>query len=296
MAQGLPYPRAPPNNGAFMRTTTSFLMLSLLSLAIPGCDKDGGAGCADTGCEGAGDDTGAGGTDDGAGDDTGAGGADDTGAGGDDTGPSGDCDAPPTLTAEDLRGAVLPAGCYHVEEGVTFGDKSQGLTIEAGTTITFGPAAGFNVEGDAFLRATGTAEAPILLIGDTEQRGHWAGLGFQNPSSPGDLLQYVTVAYAGGYTWNGSAESTGSVYLTGQETIDPILDHVTIEQSEGFALVVESSGSDLWSWEGLTVRDSDAAMRVPAELAGALGDDLVLTGNDDPRIHLRYAEVVSDQT
>jgi hypothetical protein len=133
--------------------------------------------------------------------------------------------AGPVATSQTLHDRGVP---YHVGSGMDGGrldvNSNVGgsvaiLTIEPGVRVLFPPdgvlnidpqnAANFNDPAPArgALRAIGTPKAPIVFTsdqGDASVAGSWLGISFGGKVDPQSVMQYVTVAYAGGATITGS--------------------------------------------------------------------------------------------
>ena len=92
--------------------------------------------------------------------------------------------------------AEIPAGCYIVEEMIIVWYDAV-LTIKPGVTLEFMEEAGIDVESDGALSAAGTKEDPIIMTGVEKTPGYWQGVYFLNTDSDRNVLEHVTVEYAG---------------------------------------------------------------------------------------------------
>lgn len=106
-----------------------------------------------------------------------------------------------TLTAD--CSPYSPAGDVVVENGAT-------LEIEAGVEVRFGAGAALRVGDDdaGRLVATGTADDPVRLVGDSAGAGHWAGVVIGPRALFGNVLDDVEIE-------DGGAESAGGNDLEG---------------------------------------------------------------------------------
>jgi hypothetical protein len=77
-------------------------------------------------------------------------------------------------------------------------DVEAALTLEAGVSLIFNSNSGLLVRSAGSLAAVGNLEAPILFTGLEKTPGYWDGIQFYSSNSTNNLLDYVTVEYAGG--------------------------------------------------------------------------------------------------
>jgi hypothetical protein len=121
------------------------------------------------------------------------------------------------------------------------------LTIEAGVEVRVGRGAQLNIGtypqpgGPLGIRATGTAATPITFRAEsnTAQPGEWAGIVFPVGNYASDArFEWVILHDAGG----GSSRSTIAVH-TSQVALN--LQHVTIEQSAGYGLLLSTADARL---------------------------------------------------
>lgn len=277
------------------RTSRRPLLRTLLLITAT-CAPWAGAGCSDTGD----DNGGAGGalvSDSGVGDSLGgSGGApggdgetagDERGGGGGDAMadaamdyPTCDDDDGPLLETVD-GGVTLPAGsCWRV--GRTLELSSGQLTIEPGVRIVFGFATGLIVEGGSIV-AVGTQDAPIKLVGETNERGHWRGIRLSGSDAP-HVLSHVEIANAGNTPWGAQPESRAAIYID-QNALRMTVTDCLLRDNDGagistFGVISESS----WTVERTTFTGNTVAAIVEGELLHSLAGDLVIEGNDLDRI------------
>jgi hypothetical protein len=78
-------------------------------------------------------------------------------------------------------------------------------TLAAGVKLNMGQDSHIYVAGDeAAMKAVGTAAAPIVITGLTKTKGYWFGIQFDNTNNTNNVLDYVTVEYAGGGGYSGN--------------------------------------------------------------------------------------------
>jgi hypothetical protein len=114
------------------------------------------------------------------------------------------------------------------------------LVIEAGTAMEFAQGAHLVVTEEGSLSAVGTPASPITFSGAQAVAGYWKGLQF-GTVSVSNVLSNVLVEHAGSEAWFGGANSTGSIWVTGDGLLD--LADVTIRLSGGYALLLSNGGA-----------------------------------------------------
>ncbi len=114
------------------------------------------------------------------------------------------------------------------------------LVIEAGTALEFAQGAHLVVTEEGSLNAVGTPAAPITFSGAQAVAGYWKGLQF-GTVSVSNVLSHVLVQHAGSDAWFGGANSTGTIWVTGDGLLD--LADVTIRFSGGHALLLSNGGA-----------------------------------------------------
>ncbi len=120
-------------------------------------------------------------------------------------------------TASDYRGELQPNGIPYVDLGATAEQSSGGrfewkklnapyrlgmVTISGGLTalqpgveIVMRDEAWLDIEGNGVLRAEGTAEAPVIIRGQTERPGAWVGMQLRNTED--NLLSHTRLLHTG---------------------------------------------------------------------------------------------------
>ncbi len=76
------------------------------------------------------------------------------------------------------------------------------LTLNPGCVLKLAQGRGISVDVNASLVANGSVSAPITFtsLANSPANGDWSGICFEEGSDAGNLLNYCTVEYAGGYT------------------------------------------------------------------------------------------------
>ena len=86
---------------------------------------------------------------------------------------------------------------YLIRDEFSFGAYGGTLIIDPGVEIVFGEGSGLTVDGNAVLKAIGTAAAPIIFRGLVEQPGHWDGLTIWDSPWESNELSYVQIRHSG---------------------------------------------------------------------------------------------------
>ena len=91
---------------------------------------------------------------------------------------------------------------------------TAGLVLAPGVRLVFDSAQErFAVTSTGSLSAVGTAVAPIVMTGAEQTAGYWGGLEFYNSNAVANELDYVTIAYGGGYYY-------ANLYVNGTSRVD----------------------------------------------------------------------------
>lgn len=97
-----------------------------------------------------------------------------------------------------VRDTAFPRGCQlSIEENLEI-DEGATLTIEPGVRLSFKVDTGIIVKNGK-MAARGTASEPIVLTSanSTPAPGDWNGVIFEEPHLPGQVLEHVTIEFAG---------------------------------------------------------------------------------------------------
>ena len=111
---------------------------------------------------------------------------------------------------DDIREDTVLDGCYNVKRIVNVTNEAL-LTIKAGSTLLFSENAGLRVSSEGRLKATGTAENPILFTGEKRIVGSWEGIAFRGSNYQENEIDHAIIEYAGGrYDTDGALQMIGN--------------------------------------------------------------------------------------
>ncbi|MGM0506120.1 MAG: hypothetical protein ACQER4_02895 [Bacteroidota bacterium] len=171
---------------------------------------------------------------------------------------------------------------------------SAQVTIEPGTTVEFEQATHFRVVDGGSLIADGTAEESILLTGTDETAGHWDGLWYDGSTSTSNLLNHVTVEYAGNPEadfFSGHDETAG-IYVGGRTSGSDSwveITNSTLQNNSGYGLALVI-GSELRNADNnLYTLNADGAVYTEAQLIHQLSETSDYTGNLDENDHIHVS-------
>jgi hypothetical protein len=198
------------------------------------------------------------------------------------------------LTCEALSGTIsvnttLSAPCYIVEGDVNVSGAT--LTINPGVTLRFQQGRDMNISSTGRLSAVGTASQPILLTGEEPIRGYWGGLRVYQSNSTSNRLDYVTIAYGGGY-------HDANLYLDGTSSSPARLDitNCTLRESGTYGFSFDPD-TVIGAFSGNTITGNTlGAGSVAPEAVGFLDDTSTYTGNDEDVVAVWSGTIYSDQT
>ncbi|NMC71680.1 MAG: hypothetical protein GYA57_16655 [Myxococcales bacterium] len=184
-------------------------------------------------------------------------------------------DAPCTEISEDIdTDTTFPRGCYHVTDNIRV---NATVTIEAGATFVFDQDVGLYFETSGVLRATGTADAPVVFTGVEPIRGYWESLEFYDCATSESVLDHVIVEYAGG-----DGACGGLVLRNG--TRAAVRDSV-LRNSGTYGACLDRDVQLTWARNTLTGNVSGAA-EVNANAVGLLDDASTYSGNDNDLVRV----------
>lgn len=217
------------------------------------------------------------------------------GGGGGGTGDGGaSCDDPQVLTRDDLGGGgTIEEGCYSISGTITVGGL---LTVKPGVTIKFGPDAGLDIQDNGQLSAIGTDQKRILFTGSQATPGHWRGLQYFGSRSNNNVLEHVTVEYAGSSGWHGHAPtSTGGIFIRGSQVALSIKDS-TIRGNRYAGIYIDDNDADFTIASSL-FEDNEVPIRTTPNLIRGLAEDNQFKNNEPPYILVHNtAPIITDQT
>jgi len=106
--------------------------------------------------------------------------------------------------------------------------------------VEFAQNASLDVMEGGSLRATGTADRPIIFRGGEDVNGYWKGIRY-NTLSANNQLTHVEVHNAGSQAWFGGPNSTAALHVTENGSV--ALSNVKFRRSGGYAMVVTFQGA-----------------------------------------------------
>lgn len=202
----------------------------------------------------------------------------------------------PLLPASIDADTRLPAGEYVAETSIVVTGDSL-LVLEPGVTIRFARGVGMTVLTDGRLRAVGTPEKPITLTGVVRERGFWNGLHFSSSGSTDNVLDHVTIEYAGGHEFFGWPIARADLVLSGSAS-RPTRIHVTnctLRESAGSGFFTDEN-VEVAAFAGNTVTSNAAGAGTTSVcVAGFLDTTTTYAGNDEDVVYLSGGDVATDQ-
>lgn len=177
-----------------------------------------------------------------------------------------DIDTTGTYTGNDVDAIVIQNG--QLDESGTWADLGvpfrmagdidvrADLTIAAGVTATFENDAALTIQSGGTLNAVGTALDPIVLTGHNGTAGDWVGVVYFNSSNAANVMQFVTVEFA------------GAPPAAGQQPANVVVDNSTVNITD--CTIRDSAGFGIWAPANATVnQDVETANTF---MDNALGD------------------------
>jgi hypothetical protein len=193
-----------------------------------------------------------------------------------------------TLTSAQFREPLtLAEPCYIVN---SYASISAPLTINPGTTISFGENSALSFQSGGSINAIGTPEKPIVLRGKEHSPGYWTGL-LITTNSPKNQLSYVTVEDAG--PKGGSDDGAVQVSIGARLSID----HSTIRNAASAGINVLQRGT-LSHFEANHFENDNIPISVKAGDAAMLDAATTFANNQHNYvlIHSSDTEVEEDST
>ncbi|MFO0640282.1 MAG: hypothetical protein U0183_13770 [Polyangiaceae bacterium] len=192
-----------------------------------------------------------------------------------------DCETP---FPERIEGATTIArGCYRVKKTPVLA-AGAALTVSPGTTLLFAKGAGLDVSENRKLVAKGTREAPICLTGEKAERGAWDGLTLGRTEAGPDVLEHLTVEYAGDTT--SDRDAAGIKVASDSRAVNLAMTHTTVRESQGAGLYLVGSATFAAFSENTFTKNALAA-NVDANVVGYLDAASRFTGNDVDEVRVR---------
>lgn len=188
---------------------------------------------------------------------------------------------------------TVAKGCYLASTSPILG-AGVTLTLSPGVTILFAEHTGLDVNAEQALIAAGTKAEPICLTGDKAERGSWDGLMLGRTEGADDVLDYVTIEYAGNTT--SDAEAAAIKVVSDSRVARLHLTHSTVRESQGYGLYLVGS-AEAPAFEGNTfTKNTLGPASVDSDVAGLLDAASKYTGNDVDEIRVRSAYLSKNLT
>lgn len=192
-----------------------------------------------------------------------------------------DCDTP---FPERIEGATtITRGCYRAKKAPVLAAGAS-LTIAPGTTVLFAKGTGLDVSESRKLVARGTREAPICLTGEKAERGAWDGITLGRTESGPDVLEDVTIEYAGDTT--SDRDAAGIKVVSDSRAVSLSMSRTTVRESQGAGLYLVGSAV-LEAFSENTFTKNALAANVDANVVGYLDSASRFTGNDVDEVRVR---------
>lgn len=192
-----------------------------------------------------------------------------------------DCDTP---FPERIEGATtISRGCYRVKKAPVLAAGAS-LTIAPGTTVLFAKGTGLDVSESRKLVARGTPEAPICLTGEKAERGAWDGITLGRTEAGPDVLEHLTVEYAGDTT--SDREAAGIKVVSDSRAVSLSMTRTTVRESQGAGLYLVGSAV-FEAFSDNTFTKNALAANVDANVVGYLDAASRFSGNDVDEVRVR---------
>ena len=175
-------------------------------------------------------------------------------------------------------------------------DSYSTLTIQAGTKVFFCGDYSMSIGGlfsPGRLVVEGTEENPVIFDAAPGAPG-WGSISFVDTGDEPSQMMYAILRNGGGQDPNADTASveisSRASFLGSEDYLGPILDHVTIEDSTTYGMIVDmTSNQDPTppSLTNLTINGSgNAPMRLMAAAVGGLGSGNSFADNNPDRIQV----------
>lgn len=165
-----------------------------------------------------------------------------------------------------------------VESGAV--NVTADITLAAGVEMRFVQDATFRVAPEGTFNAVGSADMPIVLRGELEERGYWQGLTVESKSSA-NVLEHVELAHGGASQWNGNADSIGAIWLTEEAKLQ--VANSTLRESGWYALIA-TRGADIEGFANNRIEDNERAINVSGDAAAMIDPSNTFTNNEDENV------------
>lgn len=166
-------------------------------------------------------------------------------------------------------------------------DVSAELNVSPGAVIIMCSGASLNITGSGYINAVGTAADPIIIKGETESSGFWAGLAVYS-NNPNNQLDYVTVKDAGSY-W---AHEFANLYVGSNAKLS--LNNSTIANSEDVGMFVHGDGV-IVDFANNSFDNNVTGLKLPSKMIGSLDANTNYDNNNtNSFIHATQSTITVD--
>ncbi|MHC4664186.1 MAG: hypothetical protein ACYS8W_21185 [Planctomycetota bacterium] len=153
---------------------------------------------------------------------------------------------PPAPTGDPfppISGALttVPAGDY-IANGMIIIQSGEVLVLEPGVTIYFDADMGIEVWDGGTLVANGSDTQPITMTANAAlpTRGFWRGIYYDNSYMPDNVLNYVTIEFAGGWNYTSAYEEDACIMLDSSGfDVGTTITNCTIRQSAAYGIYMD---------------------------------------------------------
>ena len=197
-----------------------------------------------------------------------------------------------TLSSTISVNTTLVAGCVYKVTTNIYIDAVAVLTVQPGARVEFAQGAGLQVDGA--LNAVGTAANPIVFTGAQPTPGYWDGIYFYVTIDNRNVLDHVTVEYAGYAAMYSGVVANVALYKSKVQ-----ITNSTLRNGLGFGLSL-SAGSALVGPAGfagntLSLNASGAATLL-GDVVGQLAGGSTFSGNKTDIVAVAGHSVATAQT
>lgn len=149
----------------------------------------------------------------------------------------GSCEYDDDVISEEINDDIttpttLEAKNYKVCSSISI---SSELTLLPGTKLIMCEGSSITVMSNGYFNASGTAEKPIIIKGETETKGFWTGIAFKS-NNPNNKLVHCQISDAGTY-W---AWKYATVFVSGSAQLN--INNTTIANSDSYGLFIDDGG------------------------------------------------------
>ncbi|MBU1070561.1 hypothetical protein KJ975_13435 [Myxococcota bacterium] len=171
-----------------------------------------------------------------------------------------------------VKDTTFPKGCKLTVEQNLEVDEGATLTIEAGARLAFKVDTGLHIKNGKLV-ARGTAAEPIVLTSanTTTAPGDWNGVVFDEEHLVGQVLEFVTIEFAGHENYTGL--QGGIIVYASQGDSRITLTSCTIRQNAKQGIInLQEKGAFVKIESTTFEKNGGTAMNVLAQLMGQVAD------------------------